>query len=81
MIAESLFYVGDKTSIYHLGKIIEEDNESHLVRRTARIAHEKCRFHDGTFLRDDIEQNIVMLITDDIELAGEILDLVKKRAP
>ena len=69
----ALFYCGSRRSAYYLGKLIEEDGESAMVRSNARIARERCLMREDSL--SDGKKRVVQLISQNIDLASSLLKL------
>lgn len=75
-LTTALFYCGSRRSAYYLGRLIEEDGESAMVRTYARIARERCLMRED-FLFDE-KKPVVLLISQNIDLASSLLKLTER---
>lgn len=74
-LSHALFYGGSRRSAYYLGKLIEDEGESAMVRRYARIARERCLMREDPI---SPEKRIALLISNNIDLATAILGVVEQ---
>jgi len=73
-LAYALFCGGSRRSAYYLGKLLEEESESKMVRECALIGRERCLKREGTRYHN---AQMVQLVSNDIDLAAAILAITE----
>lgn len=74
-LSHALFYGGSRRSAYYLGKLIEDEGESAMVRRYARIARERCLMRNDPI---SPKKQMVILISNNIDLASALLGVAEQ---